>query len=167
MAVASSIASTGKEDMQNVKLFDIRGDDSHAGFIAVVNRRLADEPGNPYLAQFGPVCGPRWWACIDSGDLPVEVVSGEVVHAGPRVEKQTDEPEDVVEFVCGGQVVGYDRVGCWAAPIRAGDRVSVARTTAEIPTRSGPVRYIIDLWAEWVPAHGAHWHTQPGTAPDR
>jgi len=137
-----------------MKLFDIRTDDSHAGFIAVVNRGLADEPSNPYLARFGPVCSAGWWACFDRGEVPVEVQSGAVTHAGPRVEEWTGEPEDVVEFVCGGQVVGYDRVGCWAAPIRVGDRVSVARTVAEVPTRTGPVRYLIDLWAEWLPATG-------------
>jgi hypothetical protein len=62
------------------------------------------------------------------------------------------EVEDVVEFVCSGQVIGYDRVGCWAVPIRVGDTVSVTRSIAEVPTRTGPMTYLIDLWAEWLPA---------------
>ena len=73
-------------------------------------------------------------------------------YSGPRVEEWTGETEDVVEFVCGGQVIGYDRVGCWAAPILVGDRVSVTRTIAEVITRTGPVTYEIDLRAEWLPA---------------
>jgi hypothetical protein len=147
-------------------LFDIRTDDSHAGFIAAVNRGLDSEPGNPYLTRFGHVCSPHWWACFDRGELPVEVLSGEVTHAGPRIEEWTGEPEDVVEFVCDGQVIGYDRVGCWAAPIRVGDRVSVTRTVAEVGTRMGPVTYFINLRAEWLPAPAEQRQAEPGAAAD-
>jgi hypothetical protein len=134
-----------------VKLFDIRSDDSHAGFVEVVNRGLADEPGNAYLARFGPVCSARWWACFDRGELPVKVLSGVVTHAGPRLQ-EWGEVEDVVEFVCGGRVIRYDRVECWAGPIRIGDLVSVTRTVVEVPTRTVPMTYLIDLRAEWLPA---------------
>ena len=150
-----------------MKLFDIRTDHSHAGFIAVVNRGLQGEPGNSYLARFGPVCSPQWWACFDRGDMPVQELSGEVTHAGLRTGEWTGEQEDVVEFVCGGQVVGYDRVGCWAAPFRVGDCLSVTRTSAELPTRTGPVRFSIDLRAEWLTAPAEPRPAEPGAAADR
>lgn len=144
-----------------MKLFDIRTDDSHAGFIAAVNRGLADEPGNPYLARFGPVCSAEWWACFDRGELPVEVLAGKVLLVGPRPEPWSDEPEDVVEFLAVGQAIAYDRVDHWAAvPICVGDRIAVTRTVAELATRTGPVRYLIDLRAEWVAAEQRH--SEPG-----
>jgi hypothetical protein len=148
-------------------LFDIRTDESHAGFIAAVNRGLDSEPGNPYLSRFGHVCSSHWWACFDRGELPVEVLSGEVSHSGTRVEEWTGETEDVVEFVCGGQVIGYDRVGCWAAPIRVGDRVSLTRTVAVVVTRTGPVTYHIDLRAEWLPVPAEPRQRELAAAPDR
>jgi hypothetical protein len=133
-------------------LFDIRTDDSHAGVIAAVNRGLDSEPGNPYLSRFGHVCSPQWWASLDRGELPVKVLSGTVSLVGARPEPWSDEPEDVVEFVCGAQAIAYDRLDHWAAhPIRVGDRVSITRTVAELSTRTGPVRYLIDLRGEWLP----------------
>lgn len=160
-------------------LFDVRTDDSHAGYIADVNRSLDSVPENPYLARFGPVCSPRWWACFDRGELPVEVLSGEVLYTGPRLDP-FDEIEDVIEFSCGAlacgdwtaaedvivfsgvalayddRTVAYDRVGPWAAhPIRVGDRVSLTRTVIELRMRYGPYRYQVDLRAEWFPASGA------------
>lgn len=136
-------------------LFDIRTDDSHAGFIAGVNRGLDGLPGNPYLASFGPVCSPHWWACLDRGELPLEVLTGEVSFVGMRAGPSFDEPEDVVEFVCGGQPQVYDRLNHWAAhPIRVGDRVNLARTVVKVQTRTGPMRYLVDLRAEWLPATG-------------
>jgi len=148
-----------------VKLFDIRTDDSHAGYVAAVNRGLESEPGNPYLSRFGPVCSPRWWACHDRGELPVEVLSGLVSVVGQRPD-WTHEPEDVVEFVAGGQPVAYDRVDHWAkVPIRVGDQITVTRTVAELATQTGPVWYLIDLRAEWVAAEQRH--AEPAVAPDR
>ena len=133
-------------------LFDIRTDASNAWFLAHVNRGLEGEPGNPYSARFGPVGGPQWWASLDRGELPIEVRTGTVTFAGPRIEEATGEPEDVVELVCGGETTTYDRVGCWVAPFCVGDRVSVTRTVAEVETRFGPMRYQFDLRAEWLPA---------------
>jgi hypothetical protein len=147
-------------------LFDIRTDDSHAGAIAAVNRGLDSEPDNPYLARFGHVGSPRWWACLDRGELPVDVLSGAVTLVGPRPEPWSDAPEDVVEFVAGGQAVAYDRVDHWAAvPVRVGDRVTVTRTFAELATRTGPVRYRIDLRAEWVAAATGPRQVEPVVAP--
>jgi hypothetical protein len=149
-----------------MKLFDIRTDDSHAGFIAAVNRGLADEPGNTYLARFGPVCSPQWWACFDRNELPVEVLAGEVTLVGARPEPWSDEPEDVVEFVAGGQAIAYDRVDHWAAvPIRVGDRIIITRTVAELAMRTGRVRCLIDLHAEWLAAEQRL--AEPDAAPDR
>ena len=144
-----------------MKLFDIRTDDSQAYFVAHVNRELEAEPGNSYLSRFGLVCSAHWWACFDRGELPVEVLSGEVIHSGPQVD-EFNETEDVVEFVCGDEVIGYPRLGPWGAPIRVGDWVSLTHTIAEFPTRTGPVRYIIDLWAEWLPASADHENAEPG-----
>lgn len=139
-----------------MKLFDIRTDDSHAGFIAAVNRGLDSEPGNPYLARFGRVCSPRWWDAFDRGELPVEVLSGVVSLIGQRPD-WTFEPEDVIEFLSGGQAIAYDRTDHWAAvPVRLGDRITVTRTVAELATRTGSVRYLIDLCAEWVAAEQRH-----------
>jgi hypothetical protein len=136
-------------------LFDIRTDDSHAGFIAAVNRGLDSVPGIPYLSRFGYVCSPRWWECLDRGELPVEVLTGDVSLVGPPWEPWPDESADVVEFDCDGQVLAYDRLDHWAAhPIRVGDRVNITRTVADLHTRTGPVRYLIDLRAEWLPASG-------------
>jgi hypothetical protein len=134
-------------------LFDVRTDDSHAGFIAAVNRGLDSEPGNAYLSRFGHVCSPQWWACFDRGELPVEVLTGQVTLVGGRTEPWSDEPEDVIEFRCGEQTIGYDRVEHWAAvPIQVGDRVRITRTVAELQTRIGPGQYVIDLRGEWFPA---------------
>lgn len=130
-------------------LFDIRTDDSHAGFIAAVNRGLDSEPENPYLLRFGHVASPRWWACLDSGELPMKSLSGVVTHVGPR-QDWCDEQEDVIEFSCNGRTIAYDRLDHWAVhPIRVGDRVCVTRTEVELATRTGPVTYLIDLRAEW------------------
>jgi len=135
-----------------VVLFDIRADDSHAGFIAAVNRGLDSEPGNPYLLRFGHVASPRWWACLDNGELPVKSLSGEVTHVGPR-QDWCGEQEDVVELSWGGRAIAYDRLDHWAVhPIRVGDRVCVTRTMAELSTRTGPVEYLFDLRAEWLAA---------------
>ncbi len=132
-------------------LFDIRTDDSHDGFIAAVNRGLDSEPDNPYLSRFGHVCSPRWWACVDRGELPVKMLSCVVTHVGPRCDCLSDESEDVVELVCDGQVFAYDRIGHWAAvPIQVGDQLSITRTVAEVETRTGPVRSLIDIKAEWL-----------------
>jgi hypothetical protein len=137
-----------------VVLFDIRTDDSHAGFIAAVNRGLDSVPGNPYLGRFGHVASPRWWACYDRGELPVKRLSGEVTHVGPR-QDYCGEQEDVIEFDCGDRVIAYDRLDHWAAhPIRVGDRVCVTRTEAVLSTLTGPVHYLINLRAEWLPAPG-------------
>lgn len=140
-----------------MKLFDVRTDNSQAYFIEIVNRRLEDEPGNPYLSRFGLVCSDRWWACFGRGELPVEELAGRVTHAGPQVD-EFNETEDIIEFDCGDQVIGYDQLGAWAAPIKTGDWVSVTRTIAEWHTQTGPLRCIIDLWAEWLPASADHKH---------
>lgn len=42
-------------------LFDIRADDSHAGWIEAANRALDSEAGRTYLARFGHVCSASWW----------------------------------------------------------------------------------------------------------
>lgn len=137
-----------------VILFDIRTDDSHAGFIAAVNRGLDSVPGNPYLARFGHVCSPRWWACFDRGELPVKVLTGIVSHVGPRRDF-VGELEDVVEFDRDGRATAYDRLDHWAAhPIRVGDRICIIRTEAELHTPTGPIRSLIDLRAEWFPTTG-------------
>jgi hypothetical protein len=137
-----------------VVLFDIRTDDSHTGFIAAVNRGMDSVPGNPYSARFGHVCSPRWWSCFDRGELPVKVLTGVVSHVGPR-EEHFGETEDVVEFDCGGGAVAYDRLDHWAAqPIRIGDRIGITRSEAEVHTPTGPIRYLIDLRAEWFPSAG-------------
>src|SRR5262245_41949038 len=103
-------------------LFDIRTDDSHAGFVAAVNRGLDSEPGSSYLSQFGHVGSPTWWACLDRGLLPIKVLSGEVTLVGARPEPWSDEPEDVVEFHCDGNAIAYDRVDHWAKfSIKVGD----------------------------------------------
>jgi len=134
-------------------LFDIRIDDSHAGFIAAMNRMLESLPDKPYTPQFGHVCSSEWWASFDRGELPVEVRSGVVSWVGPKFDPSSDEQQDVVEFVCDGKVIGYDRVGHWAAfPIRVGDRVTITRVVAEVPTRTGPVTALIDVGGEWLPA---------------
>src|SRR5437762_7439068 len=91
----------GDGGVQGVKLFDIRTDDSHAGFIAAVNRGLDSEPDNPYLSRFGHVCSPRWWACFDRGELPVAVLAGPGTPVGARPAAWSDEPEDVDELRCG------------------------------------------------------------------
>jgi uncharacterized protein (TIGR02996 family) len=151
---------------QLMTLFDIRTDDSHAGFIAAVNRGLDSEPGNPYLTRFGHVCSPSWWACFDRGEFPTEVLSGPVIFVGSR-HVRFGETEDVIEFVSGIRVVGYDRVDHWAAvPICVGDRVTVNRTVAELQTPTGLMRYLIDLRAEWVATHEEQRHAEPGAAPD-
>lgn len=130
----------------------------------IVNRGLDSEPGNPYSARFGPACSPRWWAAIDRGELPVEVLSGVVSLVGARPEPWSDEPEDVVEFVADGQAIAFDRVDHWAAaPICVGDRITVTRTVTELATRTGPVRYVINLRAEWVAAEQRH--ASPGPFP--
>ena len=147
-------------------LFDIRTDDSHVGFIGVVNQGLDSEPGNAYLSRFGHVCSPHWWACFDRGEFSVKVLSGDVIHSGARIEEWTGEEEDVIEFLCGEQVVGYDRVGCWVAPICVGDRISVTHTVAELATRTGLVTYIIDLWAEWWPVPTEENHAEPSVVSD-
>ena len=89
-------------------LFDIRTDDSHAGFVALCIV-VDSEPGNPYLTRFGHICSPCWWACFDRGELPTEVLSGPVTFVGSRPVR-FGETEDVIEFVSGIRVVGYDRV---------------------------------------------------------
>ena len=127
---------------------------------------MASRATRTYLGS-ATCAAPHWWACFDRGELPFEVLSGEVSHSGPRVKGWTGEAEDVVEFMCGGQVIGYDRVGCWDAPIRVGDRVSITRTVAEVVTRSGPVTYYIDLQAEWLPAPAEPKQREPVAAPDR
>ncbi len=146
---------------QQMTLFDIRTDDSHAAFIAAVNRKLDSEPYNPYLTRFGRVCSPCWWASFDRGELPTEVLSGPVTFVGSR-SYQVGETEDVIEFVSGIRVVGYDRVDHWTAvPICVGDRVTVTRTVAELHTRTGLVRYLIDLRAEWVATHDEQRQAEP------
>lgn len=148
-------------------LFDIRTDDSHAGFIAAVNRWLDNEPGNPYLTRFGYVCSPHWWACFDRGELPIEELSGPVTFVGPRPDPCFNEPEDVVEFESGGQVIGYNRVDHWAAvPIRVGDRVCVTRTVAELRTHRGRMRCLIDLRAEWDAAPVEQMQAEQAAAAD-
>ena len=133
-------------------LFDIRHDDSHAGYIAAVNLGLDSEPGNPYLSRYGHVGTPRWWARYDRGELPVKLLAGEVTYVGPR-QDWCDEQEDVIEFSCGGRTIVYDRLDHWAAhPIGVGDWVCVTRTVAELATRTGPMVYLIDLRAEWLAA---------------
>lgn len=135
-------------------LFDIRTDDSHTGFIAAVNRGLDSVPGNPYLARFGHVCSPRWWACFDRGELPVKVLTGIVLHVGPRWDR-FGETEDVVEFDCDGRAIAYDRLDHWNAhPIRVGDRIRITRTEAELHTPTGPILSLIDLRAEWLSSAG-------------
>ena len=89
------------------------------------------------------------------------VLSGEVSLVGARPEPWSDEPEDVVEFVCGGRAITYDRADHWArVPICVGDRITVTRTIAELATRTGPMRYLIDLHAEWVAAEQRY--AEPG-----
>jgi hypothetical protein len=135
-----------------VILFDIRTDESHTGSIASVNRSLDGVPGNPYLARFGYVCSPQWWACVDRGELPAKMLTGVVSHVGPRQDR-FGEAEDVVEFDCDGGLVAYDRLDHWAAHrICIGDRIRIARTEAELHTPTGPIRYLIDLRAVWLPS---------------
>ena len=130
-------------------VFDIRTDDSHAGFVAAVNRGLDDQPTNPYLARYGHVGSEHWWECFDRGELPVEVLSGHVTHVGSRVQEWGEE-EDLIEFDSNGRLIGYDREGHWAQfPIRVGDRITIMRIVVDTTTRTGPVRYFIDLRCEW------------------
>lgn len=134
-------------------LFDIRTDNSHANYIAAVNRYLDSEPDNAYLSRFGHVCSPHWWTCHDRGELPIEVQSGPVTLVGPRPNPLSDEPEDVVEFDCSGQLVAYDRVGHWAVvPIRVGDQIRITRTVVKLSSHTGPIQIFIDLRGEWLPA---------------
>ncbi|MEO6810770.1 MAG: hypothetical protein ABI353_16770 [Isosphaeraceae bacterium] len=165
-------------------LFDIRIDDSHVGFIAAVHRGLDNEPGNPYLSRFGPIASPSWWGCFDRGELPIGVLSGEVTHVGQRLDwcDEIEDVieftcsglatlEDPVENGGGtttlhrigtahphnpaSEAIVYERVDHWTAhPIRVGDRVYVTRTVADLVTQTGPVRYLIDVRAEWLPAGG-------------
>ncbi len=132
-------------------LFDIRHDDSHAGYINVVNRFLDTEPtAGWYLAQFGHVGSPQWWSYADRGEISVEVLTGLVSIVGDRPEPWSDEPEDIIEFVVGGQAIAYDRVDYWAAhPIRVGDRITLNRTKVEAHTPTGPITWLVDLRAEW------------------
>jgi len=105
-------------------------------------------------SPFGYACSPKWWACLDRGELPVKVLTGAVSHVGPRRD-YFGELEDVVEFGCDGRAVAYDRLDHWAAhPIRVGDRISITRTEAELHTPTGPILFLIDLTAEWFPSRG-------------
>ena len=149
---------------QQMTLFDIRTDDSHAAFIAEVNRGLDSKPDNPYLTRFGHVCSPCWWACFDRGELPTEVLSGPVTFVGSRPVR-FGETEDVIEFVTGIRVVGYDRVDHWTAvPICVGDRVTVTRTLVELRAPTRLVRYQIDLRAEWAATQDQQMQSEPGAA---
>ena len=133
-------------------IFDIRQENSHAGYIADVNEGLASDPEKHYLTRFGPVGSVQWQACLERGELATEVLTGVVSHVGARP-TDWDESEDVIEFVCEGKALAYDRVGPWAAPgIRRGDWITLTRTIAVIHTRTGPVTYEIDLRAEWDPS---------------
>jgi hypothetical protein len=133
-------------------LFNIRTDGSHDGYIAAVNCGLHSQPENMYLTRYGHVCSEQWWASFDRGEIPVEVLSGPVTHAGPRLEKWSDEVEDIIEFIANGKVIGYDRLGLWASVrIRIGDQISITRTTADLMTPTGPIEYLIDIRCEWIP----------------
>ncbi|WP_010584428.1 hypothetical protein, partial [Schlesneria paludicola] len=94
-------------------VFDIRTDDCHSDFIARVNRDLESEAGKSYLARFGPVCSPQWWACFDRGEFRIQVQCGLVTHVGPRI-NDVKEEEDVIEIDCAGSLVVIDRVEHWA-----------------------------------------------------
>ncbi|OWK45470.1 hypothetical protein FRUB_01801 [Fimbriiglobus ruber] len=157
-----------KRVYQQMTLFDIRTDDSHAEYIADVNRGLDAEPGNPYLTRYGHVCSPGWWACFDRGELPIEVLSGPVTFVGSRpVCVWYGETEDVIEFVSGIRVVGYDRLDYWtAAPICVGDLVTVTRTVAGLQTPGRLMRSEIDLRVEWVTAHDEQRQAEPVAVPD-
>ncbi|MFG0295412.1 MAG: hypothetical protein ACF8PG_05835 [Maioricimonas sp. JB045] len=140
-----------EDDDRVVTLFDIRVDDSHAGYIDAVNRGLQSVPDKTYLTQFGPVGSERWWACYDRGELPVKVLTGPVTFVGERVDMY-DETEDVVEFVADGKPRVYGRADHWASvPIQVGDQLRITRTRVDMQTPTGPCRYLIDLQAQWLP----------------
>ncbi len=145
----------------SVLLFDIRTDQSHAGYISVVNQGLDREPGNVYRTQFGHVGSPRWWACFDRGELPVKAHAGIVTFVGLRAGWGSEE-EDVIEFSSNGRLVAYDRTDHWAVnPIGIGDRVCITRTQATLSFPTGAEQYLIDVRAEWWPAATTEEFEQP------
>ena len=133
-------------------LFDIRSDDSHAGFIQAVNRSLDAEPGHVYLSQHGYLCSPMWWMQFDQRDFPIKTKFGQITWVGPRLAGFNEE-EDVIEFLSKDGVIGYDRVGCWMDhPIRVGDQLSITPVNVELHFPGGVSTWIVDVQGEWTPS---------------
>lgn len=133
-------------------LFDIRESFESYGYgmVEMINKELILDQGSLYRERYGLICSPQWWSCLDRGELPVEILSGDVIHVGPRLD-HWGEKEDLVEFSCGNQDIGYDRIGPWLTnPIRVGDRIRILQTTVAFPHWAGSTVWHLEIQAEWI-----------------